>query len=282
MKGVYNLSDFPSEEFLENVKRMQAMMNSLQAPMLQNIKRFNEIAAEAQAAALAPIKQFQEFQNSISSQMTRAFQVRQEMTSEMLNTMAQMPTLIQTIQQIQRKIPFEQLAAIDFSYLNDLRWDDTLEDESELTDEMKIQIQQEVQIQLQELELNDSPTIDTIQGIFEKLSKNIPLTIFINILLFFVVTPLKTPITDEIQESITEVWEDNLQIDLTGEYTAQIMQDTYLRQDIGEEAPVALSQILKAGQPIIVEKRNGEWVRIILLVDGETYTGWVEKSKILK
>jgi len=282
VKGVYNLSDSPSEEFLENVKRMQAMMNSLQAPMLQNIKRFNEIAAEAQAAALSPIKQFQEFQNSISSQMTRAFQVRQEMTSEMLNTMAQMPTLIQTIQQIQRKIPFEQLAAIDFSYLNDLRWDDTLEDESELTDEMKIQIQQEVQIQLQELELNDSPTVDTIQGIFEKLSKNIPLTIFINILLFFVVTPLKTPITDEIQESITEVWEDNLQIDLTGEYTAQIMQDTYLRQDIGEEAPVALSQILKAGQPIIVEKRNGEWVRIILLVDGETYTGWVEKSKILK
>lgn len=280
------MSDFPSKEFLENVKRMQSMINSFQTPILQNIKTSYESAIEAILASLEPLQQFQEMKNSISSEVAELIQSQQIITSEMIKQMRtvleHMPAVRLTAEAIRNSIPYEQLAAIDFSYLRDLSLDNEVDDETELTDEMKVQIQQEIQIQFQNLSENESPTADTYQAFFEKLAKSIPSKILINILLFIMITPFITPVTEDMQESITAVWEDNLQVDLTGEYTAAIRQDTYLRDGRSRKAPVVLSQLLKTGQPIIVKSRKGSWVRVILLVDGETYTGWVEKSRIVK
>ncbi|MFJ7983498.1 hypothetical protein ACIQ1D_25035 [Lysinibacillus xylanilyticus] len=98
-----------------------------------------------------------------------------------------------------------------------------------------------VQIEFQNLSGNESPTADTYQAFFEKLSKNVPFKILINILLFILFTAFMTPVNEDMQESITTMWEDKLQVDLTGEYTAAIRQDTYLRQGRSKKVLVVLS-----------------------------------------
>ncbi|MFY0520581.1 hypothetical protein ACOMCU_22530 [Lysinibacillus sp. UGB7] len=279
------MDSYFSKEFIESLKNIQTVMQSFQASSLQNIRIYNDIALNAQAAAVEPIKQFQKFQNSISSQMVTALQTQQATTTEMINvfrqSMVRIPSFVNVVEEIRNTIPYEQLAALDFSYLDNLTLDNDIEDETELSNEMKAHIQLEIQEQLRSINENELQTTSTYQDFFEKLSKNIPVQIMFSILVYLF-TPFISPVTEEALEFTTELWEDNLHIDLTGKYNAVILSDTYLRHDMSEMAPVVLSQQLKTGQSIIVEKREGSWVKIILYLDDETYTGWVEKSKIIK
>lgn len=108
------------------------------------------------------------------------------------------------------------------------------------------------------------------------------INILINIILFLFISPYKEYIKDDINFFIKTAHEDYFDIDLTGEVNASIRTDTYLRAGRSKNAPIILSSKLKIAQPIIWHVRKKNWVKISVYVDGETHTGWVEKSKILK
>lgn len=109
--------------------------------------------------------------------------------------------------------------------------------------------------------------------------------IFIHIFLY-IISLLLSPVSGNIEEDVSTwlkvQYEDLLNIDLTGEVNASIRTDTYLRAGRSKNAPIILSSKLKIAQPIIWHVRQKNWVEISVYVEGETHTGWVEKSKILK
>lgn len=108
------------------------------------------------------------------------------------------------------------------------------------------------------------------------------INILINIILFLFISPYMEYTKDEINFFIKTAHEDYFGIDLTGEVNASIRTDTYLRAGRSKNAPIILSSKLKIAQPIICHVRKKNWVKISVYVDGETHTGWIEKSKILK
>ncbi len=274
--------DFPSREYLEAVRNIQRTMNSFQESAIKNAQMYNDIAMRAGAALAEPVMRFQEFNNSMNSTMIRMLQTQQTLSLEATNVMRRAteiaPIVGYVAAEIRKSIPFEQLAAIDFSYLDEI---DELDDEVDFSDEMKAHIQQEIQVQLNAVNENEAPTTDTYQDFFIKLSKSIPVQTLFAILIF-IFSPFSDIVSEEIQERLTEVWEDELQIDLTGEYNATIRKETFLRRGSGKTAPIVLPQQLMVGQTIIVNTRRGSWVKIMVLVGETTYTGWVEKSTVLK
>lgn len=271
--------DYQSDKFLKAVRNIQNMMKSFQSI---DFSMYNDLAMRANNLATERIVKLQEFNNSMNSNMIKMLQTQQTFSLEATNTMQRTMELASSFgnlaNQIRNSIPFEQLAAIDFSYLDEMV---DVEEEVELSDEIKAQIKQEIQVQLSAINEEEEPTTATYQEFFVKLSNSIPGQILFSILLC-IFSPFSNIVSEDVQESITEVWEDIFQIDLTGEYNATIRNETYLRQGNGKTAPIALPEKLKTGQPIIVSSRKGNWVKIMVLVDETTYTGWVEKSKILK
>ncbi|PJO44938.1 hypothetical protein [Lysinibacillus xylanilyticus] len=261
--------DFQSREWLEAVRNIQRTMNSFQESAIRNAQMYNDLALRAGTTLAEPVMRFQEFNNSMNSNMIRMLQTQQTIFLEATTTMQRFASSFADFAvDIRNNIPFEQLAAIDFSYLDEM---DNV-DEVELSDEMKAHIQQEIQVQLDAMNEIEEPTIATYQEFFVKLSNNIPFKYLFPIL-FFVFSPFSNLVSEEIQETLTEAWEDKLQIDLTGEYNATIREETFLREDSGITAPILLPQQLKVGQTIIVNTRRGSWVKIMVLVGETTYTG---------
>lgn len=86
---------------------------------------------------------------------------------------------------------------------------------------------------------------------------------------------------EEPKTYIYEKCEDLTDIDMTGETTAIIREESYLRAGISsEDAPVVSETALKEAQAVLRLSRKGDWIQNSILIDGETYTGWVAKSKI--
>lgn len=61
-----------------------------------------------------------------------------------------------------------------------------------------------------------------------------------------------------------------------------IRADTYLREGRSKNSPIVLKTKLKQTQSVICHERKENWVKIAVYINNSTYTGWVEKSKILK
>lgn len=108
------------------------------------------------------------------------------------------------------------------------------------------------------------------------------INILINIILFLFISPYMEYTKDEINFFIKTAHEDYFDIDLTGEAPAVIKTDTYLRAGRSKNAPLVLNQKLKTAQAAFWKTRKKNWVKISILIDGETYTGWVEKSKVVR
>lgn len=275
--------DNSSTEIFEAIRKIQTMMNSFQSDMVKTGLMYNDLARKASTMLTEPLMKWQEFNNSMNSSMIKALQTQQKLSLEASNTLKRSMELASSFgylaNEIRNSIPFEELAAIDFGYIDEM---DSVEDdvELELTEEYKAYIQQEIQTQLNAIN-EEEPTATTYQEFFVKLSNSIPGQILFSILLC-IFSPFSNVVSEDLQESITEVWEDEFQIDLTGEYNATIRNETYLRQGNSKTAPIVLPQKLKTGQLVIVNSRKGSWVKIMVLVGESTYTGWVEKSKILK
>ncbi|EFI68439.1 hypothetical protein P9436_15160 [Lysinibacillus capsici] len=274
--------DNSSREFFEAIRKIQTMMNSFQSDIVKTGLMYNDLARKASTMLTEPLMKWQEFNNSMNSSLIKALQTQQKLSLEASNTLKRSMELATSFgylaNEIRNSIPFEELAAIDFGYIDEM---DSVEDDVELTEEYKAYIQQEIQTQLSAINEEEEPTATTYQEFFVKLSNSIPGQILFSILLC-IFSPLSNVVSEDLQESITEVWEDAFEIDLTGEYNATIRNETYLRQGNSKTAPIVLPQKLKTGQFVIVNSRKGSWVKIMVLVGESTYTGWVEKSKILK
>lgn len=108
------------------------------------------------------------------------------------------------------------------------------------------------------------------------------INILINIILFLFISPYKEYIKNDINFFIKTAHEDYFDIDLTGEAPAVIKTDTYLRAGRSKNAPLVLNQKLKTAQMVFWETRKKNWVKVSIFIDGETYTGWVEKSKVVR
>lgn len=274
--------DHSSREFFEAITKIQTMMNSFQSDIVSTGLMYNDLARKTSTMLTEPLMKWQEFINSMNSSMIRALQTQQKLSLEASNTLKRSMELATSFgylaNEIRNSIPFEELAAIDFDYIDEL---ENVDDDIELTDEYKAFIQQEIQLQLSAINEEEEPTSATYQEFFVKLSNSIPGQILFSILLC-IFSPFSSVVSEDIQESITEVWEDSFQIDLTGEYNATIRKETYLRQGNMKTAPIVIPQKLKTGQQIIVNSRKGSWVKIMVLVGESTYIGWVEKSTILK
>ncbi|MBX8945943.1 hypothetical protein [Lysinibacillus sp. K60] len=276
--------DNSSTEIFEAIRKIQTMMNSFQSDIVKTGLMYNDLARKASTVLTEPLMKWHEFNNSMNSSMIKALQTQQKLSLEASNTLKRSMELASSFgylaNEIRNSIPFEELAAIDFGYIDEM---DSIENdvELELTEEYKAYIQQEIQTQLNAINEEEEPTATTYQEFFVKLSNSIPGQILFSILLC-IFSPFSNVVSEDLQESITEVWEDEFQIDLTGEYNATIRNETYLRQGNSKTAPIVLPQKLKTGQLVIVNSRKGSWVKIMVLVGESTYTGWVEKSNILK
>lgn len=134
-----------------------------------------------------------------------------------------------------------------------------------------------------EIENIDESTINDIQHITvnNNSNKNNILQ-FIFLMIQFLLIPITDIPKEEFFELLKEQYEDTFNVDLTGEVSASVRSDTYLRSGRGKNSPVVLNTKLKTAQSIILHKRKNNWVQVSVYLNGETYTGWIEKSKIIK
>lgn len=197
--------DYPSREYLEAIRNIQTMMNSFQADIVSTGSMYNDLARKASTMLSEPLMKWQEFNNSMNSSVIKALQTQQTLSLEASNTLKRSMELATSFgylaNEIRNSIPFEELAAIDFGYIDEM---DSVEDDVELTEEYKAYIQQEIQTQLNAITEEEEPTATTYQEFFVKLSNSIPGQILFSILLC-IFSPFSNVVSEDLQESITEV-----------------------------------------------------------------------------
>ena len=179
--------NFQSREYLETVRNIQ-----------RNASMYNDFAIKANAVLADTAMRFQEIDTTVNSNMVRLLQAQQKFSVEITDNKLRFASSFADLAvKIRNSIPFEQLAAIDFSYLDEMDDNDV-----ELSDEMKAHIQQEIQVQLNAMNENEAPITATYQEFFVKLSNSIPVKVLFPILLL-ILPPLTNMISEEIQETIT-------------------------------------------------------------------------------
>lgn len=77
-----------------------------------------------------------------------------------------------------------------------------------------------------------------------------------------------------------EMWEDKFSIDITGEIVSMIRVDTYFRTGRSRQARLVLQEPLKKAQSVLHITCKNNWIQVSMLIDSETHTGWIEKSKV--
>lgn len=187
--------------------------------------------------------------------------------------------VLESMQKLVDSIPFEQIPAIvevlqevDLNEVNDegLVW--TEEKSEEILKDLKIKIEEVIQA-------TGSNIKEMWQGIILILRKQLPKEIFLRFIIMMIMSPY-TYITEDLQTYLHEKWEDITGVDMTGEVAMMIREEVYLRAESNEYALIVLKAPLKKGQSVLRLGRDGDWVQISVLIDGETHTGWVEKSKL--
>lgn len=181
---------------------------------------------------------------------------------------------------LRKSIPFEQIAQLDLSFLDDLNPEEIELDEISLTEELQEYIEQEVTAQVQSQSLTTNTSNEWQQFIL-KLYRNLPITLFL-MFISFLTSPLQEYVLEEPRSIVQEYWEDKLNIDITGETVAMIREDAYLRAGRSKHAPVVLQAPLKKSQSVLRIIRKKNWVKVSVLIENETYEGWVEKSKVIQ
>lgn len=191
-------------------------------------------------------------------------------------------SLFPIIEQLNNSLTFNTFNNIDFSFLESFDIDSKLFNNSVLSDELKLAIEQEVSYQI---EHQNNGHTQQQQKSLEEFFKKLPLHvafIVINILFNIMFGQVQDTLLEKPQNYFTEFLEDNLNTDFTRESIAMIRKDTYLRAGKSKQSPLVLQEKLVTAQFVLKHTRQKSWVKISVEIDGETYTGWIEKSNLIK
>lgn len=176
-------------------------------------------------------------------------------------------------------IPFEQIPVI-VEVLKEINLNQKSDEDINWTEEKSEETLKEIKIKIEEvIKVTGSNIKEMWRGILLILSENLPKRIFLGVMMMIFMPPYNY-IMEKPQTYIHEKWEDLTGVDMTGEVTLMIREEVYLRSESSEYASVVLETALKEAQSVLRLERDGDWVRISVLIDGETHTGWVEKSKL--
>lgn len=280
------LTEVKMNHFNDPFRDIQNLMNQMSAPYRQMQDITNRMLEPAriaqqhfdrmQAIVDLPLQQFYASQLSIQSALNHV------PMDSLINIQTILErhsaSLIPSLGILRNSIPFEQISQLDLTFLDEINIEETEFDETSLTDEMRAYIQQEVEIQVQEATSN---TTTEWQQFIMRIYRSVPLYVFL-MLLHYIFTPFQEYVMEEPQAYMQEIWEDKTGIDMTGETVAMIREDTYLRAGRSKKAPLVLQEPLKKAQSVLRITRKKNWVQVSVLIDGETYSGWVEKSKVIQ
>lgn len=109
----------------------------------------------------------------------------------------------------------------------------------------------------------------------------VPLHLFL-ILMQFIFAPFQEYLIEEPQAYLQEIWEGKTDINMTGKKIAMIREVTYLRAGRSKQVPLVIQEPLKKAQSVLRITRKENWIQVSVLIDGETYSGWVEKWKVIQ
>lgn len=97
--------------------------------------------------------------------------------------------------------------------------------------------------------------------------------------LSFALTPVYTQAVIEPYETlIVEKFEDVSGIDLTGEQSVMLTQDTFLYTEPTVKSELVLTNALLESQNLLQKKREGNWIFIAVIIEGKKYEGWIKND----
>lgn len=250
----------------------QSVANQMIAPAQVIQNHIESIGAAANSSAQQITMLQKKLQNALSNLPIT------ELANIVMSHQEHLKPFISNLNKIANSISVTELSKLDLTFLDGVNVEDSLDDEQPLTNEMQDYIQQEIAMQIESIPSNSATEWQAfIMNLYRKLPKSLFLAI-----ICFIFSPVIEYVAEDPRVYMQELWEDATGIDMSGEKVAMIRTTTYLRAGRSKHSPLVLQEALQEAQAVIRITRKGNWVKISVLVNGETYTGWVEKSKVIQ